>query len=168
MKKHLKTGNPKGTGILNDAAQLLALTSLPHGLYQRYDAFAASVNRAYIGKGNIKSCRGIRRNQSWNTPTTDEKAQWNTRAQSGPLHEMKSPDSLFLILPKTYGGVSEFLRACFIYFLRFLLTKLFHICFVLWFNSVLKQAYDKLFSFELLRCQKIPTGNVSLTYSLSE
>ena len=126
-----KNRSSKGTQTLNDAAKFLALTSLPHGLYQRYDAFAASVDRAYIGRGDIKSCRGLRRNQSWNSPTMDEKAQGNMRQQPGPLHKMKSPDSLFLILPKTYYGVSEFSGDHFIYFLRFLLTKLLYICFVL-------------------------------------
>lgn len=144
--------------ILNDAAQFLALTLLPHGLCQRYDASAASVNRVYIGKGGIKSCRGVRRNQSWNTPATDEKAQGNRRAQSGPRHKMKSPDSLFLILPKTYYGVSEFSGNHFIYFFKIpfnqTILHLFHDVIQL----PIKKAYDKLFSFELMRRQKSLLG----------
>lgn len=70
---------------------------------------------------------------------------------------MKGTDSLFLILPKTYYGLSEFSEDHFIYFLRFLLTKLFYIWFVLLFNSVLKKPMTP-FSFELRRCQKSLVG----------
>lgn len=98
-----------------------------------------SVTGAYIGKSNTKSCRGVRRNQSWSTPPTAEKSTRKYERTIRTTARVKSPDPLLLILPETCCGVSEFSGDHFIYFSTFLLTKVFYICFVLQFNCVLKK-----------------------------